>query len=174
MRDHGCLLIDVEQHVAVQQEERPRSEQGRCPADSSARAQDVPHLARDGDGDVDLATDFEGAFFHFGGEVVRIHHHVANAGVAQQRQVVAEQRNPAERHQGLGDAVGERAQPRPESGAKDHRLHRDQPYQTISLAPVAAEKGQRYSTAGVGSGAGRRNARASAANRPCKRLISPT
>ena len=152
--------------------------------DAAARAEDLLLLVRDVQGDPELAREIPCALLHDAAEMVRVDDDLLDAGVLEQREVVAEQGQAAERDERFGDLVGEGAQPRPESGAEDHRPHdrcpRGTDRDTIGVgwgtrAPlVHADFRARYSNAGAASSAGRRIQRNSDPMRPCRSETSPT
>ena len=59
---------------------------------------------------------------HEGGVVMQIDDDVADPGLAQHIEPDAEQRPPVDRHQALGQDVGQRPQPRSDAGGRKQRL----------------------------------------------------
>ena len=115
--------IDVEHHVAVEEEERSAAQHRLRAPDAASGAEDVLELPRDGEIDAELPRELDRALLHRRGEMMRVDHDRRHTGVLEEREVVSEQRQPAQRHQWLRDLVGERAQARAEPGAEHHRVH---------------------------------------------------
>ena len=119
----GGREIDVEHHVAVEEEERSAAQHRLRAPDAASGAEDVLELPRDGEIDAELPRELDRALLHRRGEMMRVDHDRRHTGVLEEREVVSEQRQPAQRHQWLRDLVGERAQARAEPGAEHHRVH---------------------------------------------------
>ena len=121
---HQRAEVDVEQHVAADEQARVALAQERRDAPDAAAGVEQLGLAREGERDAGRAVAARRGLEALG-EVMGVDDHLAHAVVREQRELVGDQRDPAHRHGRLRQQVGERAQPRAEPRGDDHRAHGD-------------------------------------------------
>ena len=113
--------VEVEEHVAVDEEHRVVAEQAPHLSRTAARAQ---QLALEGVRDAQPeGTAVPDRLAHGGGQVMEVDDDVGDAVAAQQLQRPVQQRAVEHRQDGLGAQQGERPHAQAQPGRQDHRLH---------------------------------------------------
>ena len=130
--------VEVGEDVAVPDQHRARAEERPGRRDAARRAEQLG-LVRDRDV---LAL---GPRANVVRTVMNVDHDARRRRETNPRDDVRDGRQVADRHHGLGDLVGERAQARPETGAEHHRRihparsdHRSRSYHTGAIRSTCA------------------------------------
>ena len=124
MVPHELAEVDVEQHVAAHEQTRIALAQKRGDApDPTARIEQLA-LARERERHAGRAVAPRGALEPLR-EVVGVHDYLVHAVVGEQRELIGDQRDAADGQRGLGQQLGERAQPGAQARGDDHRAHGD-------------------------------------------------
>ena len=103
-------------------------------------------LARNFNAHPEIAMLFQILDNHLVGKVMHVDNHFANAEAAQPSQRNLQQRASTDFHQRLGAVIGQRPQPRPQSGGQHHRFHRDAFIATVIICPSSPVRRCRTTT----------------------------
>ena len=114
--------VEVAEHVDVVDEETAPFQEGLRLAYAASRLQWLPGLAGDVDVHAEVAVLREEILYLLR-EMVDVDHELAYSCRLELHHHALQHRNSAHGHQGLGHAVGERAQARAQTRGEDHRLH---------------------------------------------------